>query len=192
MKYIVAILLAVAPIFSARANPSHDSLERKKVAVVLSGGGAKGVAHIGALRVIERAGIPVDIVVGTSMGAIVGGLYSIGYTPAQLDSMVMSQDWGLLLSDRTPRYNQPYSLKEESDRYQISYSFGDRFEVAGGVIRGTNLEMLFGDLTAGYHDRIDFNTLPIPFACVAADIVDGSEVVFDKGILPTAMSSLLE
>ena len=72
---------------------------RKKVGVVLSGGGAKGVAHIGALKVIEEAGIPIDYIVGTSMGAIVGGLYSIGYTPQQLDSIVNVQDWKYLLSD---------------------------------------------------------------------------------------------
>lgn len=75
---------------------------RPKVAVVLSGGGAKGTAHIGALKVIEEAGIPIDYVVGTSMGAIVGGLYSIGYTPQQLDSMVNAQNWKFLLSDAPP------------------------------------------------------------------------------------------
>ena len=77
--------------------------QRKKVGVVLSGGGAKGVAHIGALKVIEEAGIPIDYIVGTSMGSIIGGLYSIGYTPEQLDSMVKKQDWTFLLSDRIKR-----------------------------------------------------------------------------------------
>ncbi len=161
--------------------------ERKKVAVVLSGGGAKGVAHIGALKGIEQAGIPIDIVVGTSMGAVVGGMYSIGYTPDQLDSMVMSQDWGLLLSDRTPRPNQPYSEKENDDRYLISYSFGRGAGGVSGLVKGTNLEMLFNDMMVGHHDSLDFKQLPIPFACVAANIVDGSEVVFDRGVLPTAM-----
>ena len=77
--------------------------QRKKVGVVLSGGGAKGVAHIGALKVIEEAGIPIDYIVGTSMGSIIGGLYAIGYTPQQLDSMVKKQDWTFLLSDRCPK-----------------------------------------------------------------------------------------
>ncbi len=172
---------------AAVAAQDENATTRKKVAVVLSGGGAKGVAHIGALRVIEEAGIPIDIVVGTSMGAIVGGLYSIGYTPDQLDSMVLSQDWGLLLSDRTPRSRAPFSRKETGDRYQVSYSFGRRLEVVGGVIRGTNLDMLFSNLTAGYHDSLNFSSLPIPFACVAADVVDGSTVVMRSGVLPTAM-----
>ncbi len=169
------------------AAPLFDSIDRPKVAVVLSGGGAKGVAHIGALRVIEEAGVPIDIIVGTSMGAIVGGLYSIGYTPAQLDSMVMAQDWSLLLSDQTPRRHQMFSNREFEDNYQISYSFGERMEGIGGMIRGTNLGMLFGDLTAGYHGEVDFSSLPIPFACVAANIVDGSERVLDHGVLSEAM-----
>jgi NTE family protein len=169
--------------------PIFPQKERPRVGVVLSGGGAKGVAHIGALRVIEQAGIPIDIVVGTSMGAIVGGLYSIGYTPGQLDSMVLSQDWSLLLSDRTPRPNQPYSEKENDDRYLISYPFGPGEGGVSGLVQGTNLEMLFNDMMVGFHDSLDFEQLPIPFACVATDLVDGTEVVFRRGVLPTAMRS---
>jgi NTE family protein len=189
--FTLAVLLAPSLWASALAvplgAPSTAKEPRKKVAVVLSGGGAKGVAHIGALRVIEEAGIPVDIVVGTSMGAVVGGLYSIGYTPRQLDSMVMSQDWGLLLSDRTPRRNQPYSGKEAADRYQVTYPFGRGATSVSGLVRGTNLEMLFNDLMVGHHDSLDFKTFPVQFACVAADVVDGSQVVFERGILPIAM-----
>ena len=184
---LVAFVVVMPPVLSARDEGGPSGAERKKVAVVLSGGGAKGVAHIGALRVIEQAGIPIDMVVGTSMGAIVGGLYSIGYTLDQLDSMVMSQDWGLLLSDRTPRSSQPYSEKENDDRYQVSYHFGDGEGGVSGLIQGTNLEMLFNDMTVGHHDSLDFRRLPIPFTCVAANIVDGSTVIFDRGILPTAM-----
>ena len=87
--------------------------QRKKVGVVLSGGGAKGVAHIGALKVIEEAGIPIDYIVGTSMGSIIGGLYAIGYTPQQLDSMVKKQDWTFLLSDRIKRSQQTMSEKNQ-------------------------------------------------------------------------------
>ena len=95
MKYKSLSLLIIV-LFSACTIGAQN---RKKVGIVLSGGGAKGVAHIGALKVIEEAGIPIDYVVGTSMGAIVGGLYSIGYTPQQLDSIVNAQDWKYLLSD---------------------------------------------------------------------------------------------
>jgi NTE family protein len=163
--------------------------ERKKVAVVLSGGGAKGVAHIGALKVIEDAGIPIDMIVGTSMGSIVGGLYSIGYTPDQLDSMVMNQDWAMLLSDRQRRSDQTLSERASDAKYIISLPFGKNLNdiTTGGFIQGSNLRILFNDLMVGYCDSTDFNRLPIPFACVAANIVNGEEVVFHHGVLPTAL-----
>lgn len=88
---------------------------RKKVALVLSGGGAKGTAYIGALKVIEEVGIPIDYVIGTSMGAIIGGLYSIGYTTSQLDSMVQTQDWEVLLSDKIERKRQTLTERENSE-----------------------------------------------------------------------------
>jgi NTE family protein len=168
---------------------AQSDAPRKKVAVVLSGGGAKGVAHVGALRVIEEAGIPIDMIVGTSMGSIVGGLYSIGYTPDQMDSMVMSQDWGLLLSDRPKRTEQTMPEKVAEGQYLVSLPFGKGFDdlAVGGVIDGSNLKILFNDLMVGYNDSINFDHLPIPFACVAADIVTGQEVVFHEGVLPTAM-----
>ena len=96
-KYVSFLLVLFVSLFLFL--PAHAQ-QRKSVAVVLSGGGAKGVAHIGALKVIEEAGIPIDYIVGTSMGSIIGGLYSIGYTPCQLDSMVNHQNWSFLLSDR--------------------------------------------------------------------------------------------
>jgi NTE family protein len=174
---------------TGRVSDTRGTLPRKKVAVVLSGGGAKGVAHIGALRVIEDAGIPIDMIVGTSMGSIVGGLYSIGYTPDQLESMVMSQDWAMLLSDRQRRTDQTFSEKAADAKYIVSLPFGKTLSdiTTGGFIQGSNLNILFNELMVGYCDSTDFNRLPIPFACVAADIVRGEEVVFHKGVLPTAL-----
>lgn len=165
------------------------SQSRKKVAVVLSGGGAKGVAHIRALKVIEDAGIPIDYVVGTSMGSIVGGLYSLGYSADQLDSLVQIQDWMFLLSDATHRKQKSLTRRESSDKYILSVPFDKTPQeaLAGGVIKGKNIARLFSDLTEGYHDSIDFNTLPIPYACVAYNIVDGTEVDFRSGVLATAM-----
>ena len=166
-----------------------SSQERKKVGVVLSGGGAKGTAHIGALKVIEEAGIPIDYIAGTSMGAIIGGLYSIGYTTEQLDSMVRKQDWTFLLSDRVKRSTMSLNERDKSERYALSFPFtkNPKDAVAGGIIKGQNLANLFSDLTVGYHDSVDFNKLPIPFACVSQDIVDGNQVVFRNGVLATAM-----
>lgn len=88
---------------------------------MLGGGGAKGVAHIGVLKVLEEAGIPIDYIAGTSMGAIVGGLYSVGYTAAEIDSMVRWQDWSMLLSDRVKRSNLTFPEKENSERYVFPF-----------------------------------------------------------------------
>ena len=103
MKKIVLILVAVLMSGAAIAQTESTGVKRKKVGVVLSGGGAKGMAHIGVLKVLEKAGIPVDIVTGTSMGSIIGGLYAIGYNANALDSMVRVQDWTYVISDRETR-----------------------------------------------------------------------------------------
>ena len=163
--------------------------QRKKVGVVLSGGGAKGMAHIKALKVIEEAGIPIDYIAGTSMGAIVGGLYAIGYTPEQLDSMVRKQNWTFLLSDRVKRSSMSLTDRERSERFIVSIPFTKtpKDAASGGIVKGQNLANLFSDLTMGYHDSINFNKLPIPFACVAANVVNGEPIVFHDGILSTAM-----
>ena len=140
-------------------------------------------------EVIEEAGIPIDYVVGTSMGSIIGGLYSIGYTPEQMDSMVRRQDWSFLLSDKIPRSEQNMAEREASEKYVFSLPFGKnaKTQAVGGLIKGQNLANLFSELTVGYHDSIDFNKLPIPFACVSENIVNGNEVNFHKGVLATAM-----
>ena len=166
-----------------------DEPDRKKVAVVLSGGGAKGMAHIGALKVIERAGIPVDIVTGTSMGSIVGGLYSIGYNATILDSLVRTIDWNYTLSDREDMSQQSLRDREKQYTYAFSRGFtlGKSNSNDGGIIKGKNLAQLFQKLCLGYTDSLDFNTLPIPFACVATDIIDNTEYDFHSGILPQAM-----
>ena len=163
--------------------------ERKKVGLVLGGGGAKGVAHIGALKVIEEAGIPIDYIAGTSMGAIVGGLYAVGYSAAEIDSMVRAQDWNMLLSDRVERSSLTFPEKENAELYVFSLPFGrTKREIdIQGMIKGQNLQNLFSDLTIGYHDATDFDHLRIPFACVAMNVVDGREYVFRSGSLPLAM-----
>lgn len=147
------------------------------------------MAHIGVLKVIKEAGIPVDYVVGTSMGSIIGGLYAIGYTPEQMDSMVRIQDWGFLLSDKTPRSVQNMAEREAAETYVFSRPLGKsiKSQALGGLIKGQNLANLFSELTVGYHDSIDFSRLPIPFACVSENIVNGDEINFHKGVLATAM-----
>jgi len=164
---------------------------RPRVAVVLSGGGAKGMAHIGALKVIERAGIPVDIVTGTSMGSIVGGLYAVGYDAATLDSLVRRQDWLFLLSDKETIRSPFINDREKENTYFLSktlhFSGGKLQNNVGGFIEGRNLARLFDNLTEGYHDSIDFSRLPIPFSCVATNIIDNTEYDFHSGRLSEAM-----
>ncbi|MBR3471544.1 MAG: patatin-like phospholipase family protein [Prevotella sp.] len=188
----VLLLLAAALLMSGMVNAEADStaVGRKKVAVVLSGGGAKGMAHIGVLKVLERAGIPIDIVTGTSMGSIIGGLYAIGYNANALDSMVRVQDWSYVITDKEDLRNQ--SLSDRRKQYTYLYStgmtLGKRDLNAGGFIKGKNLAELFQQLCTGYTDSIDFtHGLRIPFACVATNIVDNSEVDFHSGRLPQAM-----
>lgn len=188
MKQTIIFIASLLLFIQAAAIPLHQE-KRKKVGVVLSGGGAKGMAHIGALKVIEDAGIPIDYIVGTSMGAIIGGLYSIGYTPQQLDSMVRKQNWQFLLSDHIERREMNLMEREAEETYVISVPFSKNAikEVTGGLIKGHNIDNLFSELTLGYHDSISFDSLPIPFACVSENLVLGEEYVFREGILSTAM-----
>ena len=162
----------------------------KRVAVVLSGGGAKGMAHIGVLKVLEKAGIPVDIVTGTSMGSIIGGLYAIGYNANALDSMVRVQDWSYVITDKEDLRRQSISDRRKQNTYLYStgLTIGKRDKQAGGIIKGKNLAELFQQLCVGFTDSLDFTRdLRIPCACVATNIIDNSEVDFHSGRLPQAM-----
>lgn len=187
MKRFFLILLSLLLLGST--SQADIPQQRKKVGLVLSGGGAKGMAHIGALKIIEEAGIPIDYVVGTSMGSIIGGLYSIGYTPEQMDSLVRTQDWAFLLSDRISRSDKNMMEREADEKFVISVPFSKTAiqDVTGGLIKGQNIANLFSELTLGYHDSINFNKLPVPFACVSENIADGKEYVFHEGVLSTAM-----
>ena len=172
------------------ANNDSTAVGRKRVAVVLSGGGAKGMAHVGVLKVLEKAGIPIDIITGTSIGSIVGGLYSIGYNAHSLDSLVKTLDWGYVITDKENMINQSLSDRKKQYTYLFTTDkpVGKRNRNAGGLIKGKNLAELFQRLCSGYTDSLDFSRdLPIQFACVATNIMDNSEVVFHSGRLPQAM-----
>ena len=185
-------MLITAVLMTGAASAQTDStiVQRKKVGVVLSGGGAKGMAHIGVLKVLEKAGIPVDIVTGTSIGSIVGGLYSIGYNSHSLDSMVRAQDWTYVITDKEDLRKQSLLDRKKANTYLFStgLTIGKHSVNAGGLIKGKNLAELFQKLFVGYTDSLDFtNDLKIPFACVATNIMDNSEVVFHSGRLPQAI-----
>lgn len=191
---LLATLFAACFSLTAHGQPSPQSKpsqKRKKVAVVLSGGGAKGMAHIGALRVIEKAGLPIDIITGTSMGSIVGGLYAIGYDSNKLDSMVKKQDWGFLLADKLESNSPKLENREKQNTYFLSkmlnLSENKPFGKQGGIIEGRNIMNLFSNLTNAYPDSISFDSLPIPFSCVATNIIDNSEYDIHGGVLAEAM-----
>jgi NTE family protein len=167
---------------------AQDTISRPKIGLVLSGGGAKGFAHVGALKVIEAAGLPIDYITGTSIGSIVGGLYALGYDAQTLEKIIGSQNWEALLSNESRRAFIPAITKEEQSRYLLSLPIkSNKISIPEGVLNGQKAMDLFTYLSYGYHDVHDFCLLPIPFKCIAADIATGEEVVLDKGYLPRAM-----
>lgn len=208
-------------------NARMDSIRKHRptVALVLSGGGAKGAAHVGVIRHIESLGIPVDMVLGTSMGGLVGGLYALGYDGEYLDSLIRSLDWDLCLSDRVERELIPDEVNRYNDTYALSVPFFYRSSdyqamlssskdgvlhlgaasgegssiirqnilrsLPSGMVEGLNVNYEISSLTVGYSDSLDFFKLPIPFACVATDLVSGRAKVWHSGNLNTALRSTM-
>lgn len=161
---------------------------RPKVGLVLSGGGAKGFAHIGVLKVLEEAGIRVDYITGTSMGGIVGGLYAIGYDAKSLERLVLEQNWSDLLNDEFSRRNLSMRDKDENDKYILSFALrGFSIELPRGLIRGQKLSSKLSRLTLPYHHINDFSRFPIPFQCIGTDIETGQAYIMDRGLLPEAL-----
>lgn len=213
---------------------------RPTVAVVLSGGGAKGAAHIGVLKYLESIGMPVDLVTGTSMGGLVGGLYSLGYSADQLDSLIRKIDWSLAMSDKIPRPYVSYSEMKYKEKYLLSIPFYDETvkkqkkdvrkkekaldkvahrkknkgkdflhlgedeitadqvfqqnfmgSLPSGYIVGHNVQNIISGFSVGYQDSILFSRLPIPFMCVATDLVSGKGKYWYSGKLTTALRSTM-
>lgn len=184
---LFVLLYVVLPCFS----------QRPRIGIAFGGGGAKGAAEVGVLKVLEEEGVPVDYIAGTSIGAIIGGLYSVGYRADDLRSMFHTADWNMLLSDRRSRHsNVVFShLPEETYIFSTPMPFlkskkrkqSGVFSMSKGFVDGLNLENYFSGLTIGYHDVDDFKTLPIPFTAVATDLVSGQEVLLQRGSLPRAI-----
>lgn len=189
-KIILFLLMLsmLEPVYPASTDTLYTNNQRKKVGLVLSGGGAKGAAHIGVLKALEAQGVPIDYIAGTSMGAIVGGLYAIGYSPAKIDSIFKSQDWTALLTDKISRNKLLFSEKENSDKTILSVPFTkENIELRTGLLSGGAVLNMLTLFTSGYHDMQSFDSLPIPFACVAYDLDSGEEVVMRSGNLATAI-----
>lgn len=251
-KLISAILcfmvsLAMLQNVSARSlDPKGDSLaianvrqkmdeirkHRPVVALVLSGGGAKGAAHLGVMKYMEELDIPVDMVLGTSIGGLVGGMYSLGYQVDEIDDLFQNMDWNWVLSDELAReytsyvdtkYNEKYVISipfyYEKDYYKMKLADEYRFDdlkrheafnigadnhrshemlkrnllgsLPSGFVYGQNVSNLISSLTIGYQDSLDFSEFPIPFACVATDMVSGKAKIWHSGKMNDAMRSTM-
>ena len=161
---------------------------RPKVGLVLSGGGAKGLAHIGVLKVIDSLGIKVDYIAGTSMGAIVGGLYASGYNAEQLDSIFSKIDVDALLQDYTPRESKSFYEKRNDEIYALTLPFNKfKLGLPSGLSKGLYNFNLISSLTQQVSHVRDFDELPIPFLCIATDAETGEKVVLDSGVLSQNM-----
>lgn len=157
---------------------------RPKIGLVLSGGGAKGLAHIGVLKVIDSLGIKVDYISGTSMGAVVGGLYASGYTAQELDSIFSSIDVDALLQDYTPRESKSFYEKRNDEIYALTLPFNNfRLGLPSGLSKGLYNFNLISKLTKHVSHVRDFDELPIPFLCVATDVETGEQILLDSGVL---------
>lgn len=182
-KYLLLLLLfTVFSVFSQKEDP--------KVGLVLSGGGAKGLAHIGALKALEKAGVQIDYIGGSSMGAIIGGLYAAGYSANELDSIFHSTNFNILIQDDLPRSAKTFYEKEDTEKYALTLPFDDfKISFPSGLSKGQNIYNLMSRLTMHVSEVRDFDDLPIPFFCTAADVETGEEVILDSGSLAKAVSA---
>lgn len=199
MKRQSLILILLASVLAMVAEPAAKprKAQRLKVGLVLGGGGAKGAAEVGVLKVIEETGIPIDYIAGTSIGSIVGGLYSCGYRSAQLDSMFCTQEWVSLLTDRNDSLAGRVIQKRDGVTYILGFPIKrkkshegvyDDYNKGGGTLVGDSIVALLDRMT-GRPDSISFDQLPIPFRCVATDVNHMQEVVLSDGRLSVAMRS---
>ena len=190
MKRLFFTLLVI--IISIPAPADDGEIGRPRIGLVLSGGGAKGFAHIGTLKMLDSLQIPVDYIVGTSMGGIIGALYAIGYTGIELERLALQQHWTDMFIDRPLREELPFFEKEKTGRYQLEFGFeGTKPIPPSGLIYGQKILLEFARLTFPYEHVNDFDELPIPFRCVAVDLVEGTEVVLGKGSLARAMRATM-
>ena len=187
---VAGLLLAIAVPAAAASAQESPAPERPRVGLVLSGGGARGLAHMGVLEVLDQLRVPVDLIAGTSMGAIVGGLYASGLPPDSMHAVVAGLDWERILADAPPRTSLPYQRRAEGRRYPVELEIGitrGGLTLPSGLISGQDLGLLLRRQTLPMAAVEDFSQLPIPFGAVATDIETGERVVLDRGDLVEAM-----
>lgn len=178
---------------SNTATPAIPRTNRPKIGVALEGGGALGLAHIGVLQWFEDHHIPVDYIAGTSMGGLVGGLYAAGKSPSQLRELVERQNWDIIIGGRTQYQDLSFRRKEDLRAYPNSLVVGlkDGLTLPAGLNAGQEISLLIDHESLPYSRLDSFDQLPIPFRCVATDLVSGKEVVFQDGSLARAMRATM-
>src|SRR6476660_1365035 len=189
-------LLQVAPLCLLLLAPALHAAEgeRPRVGLVLSGGGARGAAHIGVLKVLEEYHVPVDAIAGTSMGAVVGGLYASGLSASDIERLMTSVDWQDAFRDRPARKDLNFRRKLEDQNFLVKFPLGlkgRKFRLPRGLVQGQKLTQTLRALTLPVAQIQSFDDLAIPFRAIATDIVTGDRVVMDRGDLTTAMRASL-
>ena len=190
LRVLIFCLFLVVP-FAGPAQETNTKAGRPKIALVLSGGGAKGFTHIGVLKVLEEEGFPIDLIVGTSMGSLVGGIYSLGYNASEIEKLVKSLNWETTLSDEVPRafLSKNDQLLKQRYIFSLPINGNRKLSLPQGLIKGQNVINIFCAMAGNVPVEADFSKFPIPFACVATNLETGKEVVLKNGFLPTAMFS---
>lgn len=189
-----AIFLAAVSVGRAQDAPVPAEPSRPRIGLVLSGGGARGAAHIGVLKVLEEYRVPIDAIAGTSMGAVVGGLYASGLSPAEIEKIMTSVDWADAFRDRPQRRDLNFRRKLEDQSFLVKFPLGlkgRRFRLPRGLVQGQKLTQILRAQTLSVAQVQDFDDLAIPFRAIATDIVTGDRVVLDHGDLTTAMRASL-
>jgi len=193
LALLMAAVCCAATGAVATENTTGQPAHRKRVGVAFSGGGALGLAHIGVLRYFEEHHIPVDLIAGTSMGGLVGGLYASGMDAAELQELALNADWDQLLNPTVRFRDQPIAEKQRWHRAygDLTLRFGKRLSLPQGVNSGGALLLLLSRNLAGYGGDADFADLPTPFRCVATDLLNADAVVLDHGSLTKAMRATM-
>lgn len=176
--------------FSAKAQNENSETKNPKIGLVLSGGGAKGLAHIGVLKTIDSLGIKIDHIAGTSMGAVIGSLYASGYSGKELEIIFNGIDFDKLIGDDLPRASRTFYERDNTEKYAISIPFNNfKIQLPSAISRGQNVFNLFSKLTLHVSNIEEFKDLPIPFFCIATNVETGKPVVLEKGSLAQAISA---
>ena len=189
---VLAFLMVAGPALAqvSRTDLSPIAKSRPKIGLALSGGGARGAAHVGVIKVLEELRIPIDFIAGTSMGALVGAAYASGTSIDELERRLESADWDNLLTDTSPREDRSFLRKEEDQTRLLKLELGIKdgsVRLPAGAISGQKLDTLFSLITRSAPGSTEFDRLPIPFRAVATDAETGRMVVFERGRLPDAM-----